>query len=267
MVLGAALTVAGAFLPNLRAWHMLNVDTVEELEGQYEAEGITENVGAAYANVHGLNRQSAITQFLHGEVDTLSFDARLFAHDTFFSSVTDDLNTLKSWVRRDDRVARPPIIVFWVGDASIYLECVITKISGITYDTQTVLGAVRGCSMNIELAQYVPFELESGPAPETRYHRTKSREYPELLAVREYGDPMLGVIIRHRHPQKLLFLPGDTAKLPSVDAIKNKPRVPQSNALKGLTSRKASDQRDTREDTFMALNARTYVSTLIPEDL
>jgi hypothetical protein len=53
---------------------MINVDTGEELEGQFEAVNLTENPGApSYAGFTSLNRENEVLQFLHGNADTITF--------------------------------------------------------------------------------------------------------------------------------------------------------------------------------------------------
>lgn len=251
---------------DLRSWSMANQTTGEVITGQFEAENVVEGVSATWGSEAALNRETPVRQFLHGNSTTLSFQARLFARDSVFNTVKEDLDKIKEWCnKRNLNTGRPPVVTFWAGNGDLLIEATINSISNITYDTLTALGTLRGCSMTIELEQFTPFTLESGPAPETRYAYAKEREYPELMAAREYGDPMLGVIIRQRHPQRPLTQTGDTVKLPSLDAIKNLPRAPSSLALAGVTSRVDSPQKANRDATFERLNARRHWSAVILE--
>lgn len=244
--------------PNFRTWHMINVDTGETLRGQYEAAGISENVGVTYGEHTSLNRQNAALQFLHGNADTLSFQARIFASHAF-QSVKGELERLKAWTRRQDREARPPIIIFWIGDASVYIECVIDSLSDISYDRFGFSGEIRGATLTVNLRQYVPFSIEGGEPAETRYHRARRRDYYEGLTWREYGNALLGDVIRKRHPTKPHILAGDIIKLPSLAAIRRERVTPRSLALQGAYEKRDTPQRQRLREMLDSRN-RTYVS-------
>jgi len=248
-------------LPNWRAWHMINVDSGEEIEGDYEPTDLSENLSNTYQEHFALNRSNPITQFLHGNSDTLSFQARLYASH-ILSSIDDQLKTIKEWIRRRDDVMRPPIIVFWVGDSTIYQECVIESISDIRYDTLTFFGALRGATMRINLRQYVPFDPAGGEPPETRYHRAKAGDYFEMLCYREYGNPDLGDAIRKRNPEKPNLQVADVVKLPSAEAIRKHRTETTSIPLQDAYVKRETPQKTNRQYYFDARN-RAYVSHVI----
>jgi hypothetical protein len=256
-------------LPNFRAWHIINTDNFEEIEGDFEAVGVTRNVTTSYSQKTTLNRQDPITQFLHGNADTLTFQGRAFAHDALLGDATEKLTKLIEWTKRDPDLGRPPVVLFFVGDADpIYGDffSIIESISDITYDSPTVTGAVRGVSFTVNLRQFTEFELETGPAPETRSHNAKQGEYMELIAEAEYGNPMMGDIIRKRHPDLQLLRTGNVVGLPSFEAIRRTKVVPTSIQLQGLTKSKASPQKDLRDHHLDRLN-RIGRSVVVPEGL
>ena len=249
-----------------RLWHMLNIDTEVQLDGQFDPGDVTESVSASYAETHTLNRQTPISQFLHGDSDTLTFQARLFAGDSS-QSILPALDTLKAWTRRDPNLSRPPHILFWVGDGSLRMvQSVIESLGSIRYDRHRSDGSIRGVTMTVSLREVVDFSLISVPPPETRFHKVRADEYQEFLAAREYSEPLLGDVVRKRQPRLDILQPGDTFELPSRDAIRNIAVVPRSVALRNTTSRKQSLERTNREFHFNRTN-REVLSTIIPEGL
>jgi hypothetical protein len=268
--IGLAAAAASRFLPTFRTWRLVNTDVPGSIvEGDFEALGVTRNVSANYATHKALNQFKPITQYLSGNLDTLSFQGRLYQSHGF-DNITEKFNTLVAWTNRDPDLRRPPIVLFSVGDGdTVYFDnalSIIKSISDIQYDSPTVTGGVRGIAFTINLEEYAEFSLENPPPPETRYARAKDGEYMELLAQREYGEPLLGDVIRKRHPALQIVEAGDVVKLPSFDAIRTTAVIPRSIALQGLTLRKESDQKDVRDFHFDR-NNRTFYSTVIPKGL
>lgn len=245
---------------------MINVDTGDEIEGQFEATGVSETVGYEIAETHALNHQNPVIQFLHGNSDTLNFQARLFQSDTFDGTPLEQLETLKEWTRKDESVRRPPIIVFWIGDGTIYQECLLTGLSGIQYGRPTSLGGIRDVTMTVNLVQFVPFDTKGEPPPETRFHKAKEGQYHELIAAREYGRPLFGDIIRKRNPRQQVVQQGDTVPLPSIEAIRSEPIAPTSIAMKTTTTKKDTPQNALRRKVLDRLN-RSQFSAVVPEGL
>lgn len=207
-----------------RTWYLYNLDTKEKLQGQFVAENVVENVGGTYAERWALSRQHSILQFVHGNSDTVTFQGRFFMTSELLVVINDPkvkIQTLKKWVRRDQKLGRPPILSFWIGDAHLSLtECILEQVSNITYAPPSASGLLRDVSFTINLRQWWPYDISLGTEPpETRYHPAKRRDYYEMLALREYANPMLGDVIRKRHPDKTIVRVGDLIKLPSKAAI------------------------------------------------
>jgi len=239
-------------------WFLMNHDSGEQLQGQFVAENVNENIGATYAERFPLNSQFPIMQFVHGNNDTVSFNGRFFRTSELFGMGTDpyeSLALLKSWARRDDKTKRPPLLMFWIGDAHVGLHyCVIEQISGIAYAPPTAWGVLRDVTFTVELRRWEPWALEVFEPPETRYHHARSMEYYELLALREYGSAMMGDIIRKRHPAKPFIQIGDIVKLPSADAIAKDKVEPKSLALYRAFGRNDTPTKRRRQQIFDARN-------------
>lgn len=251
MSLGAAAIGIGATLlskfVNAKTWTLINLDTNEVLQGQFPPDGNTESVGASYAEINGLNRQHPILQFIGGESDKVTLQARFYKRDLSDDSPVDKIKVLKSWARRDAKTRRPPILVFALGGGDLQLDqCVLEGVRDIQYSPPDLIGGVRQIRFSLELKRYKPFDPEATQVTDTRYARAKDGDYYEFLAQQEYGDPLIGDVIRKLHPTQLLLEPGNIVKLPSIEGVR-KTRVTQTSiALKTAFGRKDTPQRRLR---------------------
>jgi hypothetical protein len=242
---------------------MINVDTGYTLVGQYEATDLTERPGnPAYSGHISLSRQDEIVQFLHGQADRVTFKGRIFA-STIIEDCKEEIDTLKGWLKADDRTKRPPIIVFMAGSGDIYIESVLESLGDITYDTLSLFGNMKGATFTVTLRQYVPFEIAGEFLHETRYARAKSGEYYEMLAYHEYGEALKGVLVRRRHHSSYVA-PGDIVKLPSAPALGKATIQPASGVFEdGFGNRDTPTKRLRNE--YLALRGGAFVSHLIKE--
>lgn len=248
---------------SLDVWNLQNLQNAERLEGQFPPISVTRELGNEWAAHTAISRDNAILQFLHGKQETLSVQVRLYARDAVFNNVDNDLKKLEEWRKPDSLYGnRPPTLSFWLGDGHLFLDCIIDSLSGITYARPTSQGAPRDITLTINLKAYKKFSLNDTGNFETRYNRTKERDYYELLTQREYANPLMGDIIRKRHPDQPNLQVGSIVKLPSVEAIRSQ-RVEQTSiALQTAYGRKDTPQRALRLQAFENHNV-TYVSHVI----
>lgn len=250
---------------NLGAWFLQNTETGQILKGDFPPVNYTRSRSNSYARHTSISRTNAIMQFLHGEAQKLSVDIRLFGRDIAFNSVERDLVLMESWMMPQSGLNDiPPVMTFWVGDAHVIMDCVIISMANIRYGTPDIKGGVRDVSLTLELEEYVKFDINDNRLFETRYHRARQRDYYEMLTFREYGDPMMGDIIRKRHPTKPVINVGDTIKLPSIAAVRRDVVEPKSITFKGAFAKKDSPQKTLRA-TMFDLRARPYVSHILVE--
>jgi len=243
------------------------LDSGEELEGQFAPIGPAETVGAVYAEHTSLNRQNAIIQYLRGTTPTYSFTARFYALHSTDTKPEEDIATLKSWTKRQADLGRPPRVTITVGNQVPLPEAVIEEPLSVAYvDDALPEGAVRGADITVNLRNYHKFSLDTSPEPSTRYHRSRTGDYYELLAWWEYANPLLGDVVRKEHPDKQTLTEGDVVKLPSLGAIKGTTVKPTSTALQKSIGAKDTAQRRLRQSEFER-HDRTYVSAVIPEGL
>jgi len=251
-----------------RKWYLRNEDTDETIESQFPTPNVTREVTNNYARHIALNRSKEIIQYLSSKNDTVSFEGMFFDEGTFFDLFTNSaegkINKIISWAKKDDELGRPPIVTFWVGNGFLEQTSVIESVTGINYSEPTSLGALRKVTFTINLLQYEDFDLGGISILETRYHRARVRDYYELLTYREYGNALIGDVIRKRHPDQPNLESGDVVKLPSIGAIRTKKVQPTSIALSTAYGRKETPQRALRIATFDSRN-RKYVSHVVVE--
>jgi len=249
-----------------KTWWLKNLDSGEKLEGQYEAVNPTEEIGNTYAELWTLNRQHAIHQFVHGNTDQVQFDGRFFRTSELLDMGTDpqaDLDKLKSWARYDDKLKRPPILMFWIGDAHLfYGKCFIEQIGSINYGSPTSSGKLRDVSFSVSLKRWVPYVLEEEEQGETRYHHAKRRDYYEALTQREYGNALMGDVIRKRQPNLPTIQVGDIVILPDYDKIRTTKVTQASVPLKTAFGAKDTPQRRLRLEYLASRNRARYSHVL-----
>jgi len=260
-LIGVGASLASNLIPNMKVWILTNLDTGEELQGQFEPEGLTKEVNSTWGEFTSLNRQNPIMQFLQGQSDQIAFTARLFRNHSLDDSPKDKLEKLESWIRIDSSVRRPPILQLSVGDGHINMNCVITGLSQ-KYGRPDFFGGLRDISVDISLKQFVTFSLDDEQQTDTRYARVKEREYYELLAYQEYGNPLLGDIIRKNHPQYQRLQPGNIVKLPSIEGIRNQEVKQTSVPLKTAFGKKNTPQKQLRI-RFFESRSESYTSHLL----
>lgn len=257
-IIGAGAATGASFIPNYRVWNILNLDTDTLLQGQFEAEDVTENAAAAWAEHISLNRQRPIQQFVHGEANTLSFTGTAFKMTLGDTSITDMVPVLRTWIKMDQDLRRPPILHFWIGEGEVSITCVMTSIS-FKHMRPNFIGLQQHVTFTVNLKEFTSFSLSDAEQTDTRYHVVKEGEYFELLAQREYKNPMLGVVLRERHPGKINLRPGEIVTLPSIEGVRTKTISQKSLVFKGGFGRKLTAQKAVISET-LERNSGSYES-------
>ncbi len=238
-----------------------NDNEKEKVQGQFPITP-NKNIGSKFASHGALNRKTPIVQFLSGASDKISFAARFFARDMFFSGVQDSLDQLEAWAKPDETLRRPHILSFWVGDGHLGMSSCYIESLGESYQQPNVLGAIRDVTITINLVEYTDFNLEGIALGETLYYRAKERDYYELLAQSQYGNALLGDVIRKRHPDKKNIGVADIIKLPSIEIIRKESVTPKSLQLQTAYGRRETDQRALRLKMFER-RQRTHYSHVL----
>jgi len=258
---GVGASLASTLIPNMKVWRLYNLDSNEIIEGQFEPEGLSEEISSSWAQFTSLNRQNTILQFVHGNADQVAFNGRFFRNNALDSNPKDKLEALKSWARIDKSVRRPPILQFSVGDGHVSVNCIITGLS-VRYERPDFFGGLRDVLFSVSLLQFTTFSLDDEEQTDTRYARAIERDYYEMLAYKEYNNPILGDIIRKNHPDKQRLQPGDIVKLPSIEGIRDKEVTQTSTTLKTAFGKRDTAQKRLRL-SFFDKRSDSYISHLL----
>ena len=226
---------------------------------------MTREISSNYASHTALGRANPILQFLNRNAETVSLSATLFRQDVARNTVEEDFALLQTWTEPDDAFNnRAPVLSFYVGDGHVQIDCVLEALTGVTYDRPTLTGGVRKIVFNVNLKQYQEFSLESTKATDTRFHITKERDYYELVAQREYGDPLKGDIIRKRNPTKPNMQVADRIPFPAIAGIRLERVTQTSLALATAYGKRTSPQKTNRLGIFDRRNL-PFVSHIVIE--
>ena len=266
MGIGAALVGVGATLLSkmlaLKAWSLQNVSTGEMLKGQFPAEEVSRAVGGNWAEIQALNRQTAFLQFLNGKTQTLAVRSRFYKRDMFDDSPVERIEKLIEWTMILPSFRRPPLLTFFLGDGlGLQMDVILEGVSDIRYSEPNALGGIRQVSFTLEMRRWSRSALIAADqeVTDTRYARAKTGDYYELLCEKEYGDAMVGVVIRQRHPTQPLLVEGDIVKLPALEGVRGTVPTQQS-----LIFAKAFGRRDTPQKRlrlqWMERRAKSFVA-------
>lgn len=258
----AQLTTQNPKNSNRNGWSLKNNDTGQIISGQYLPEGYQENVTANFQDITTTNIQEPFNQWINGNAETANFKVRIFTHSPLLS-VKNDIETLKKSIQRDARLNRPPNYIFTYGTEISYF-CNITNVAPVEYDEiDNTVGTIRGARFTLGLRKLtnLPTGNELGSfksdlgiisgvgsliqdisnlifIPGGSLH-TKSRTISakqgdtfESLAQREYGDALVGDILRRTQPEKADLKPGDDVIMVDDTEVFQIKVTPQSHMLK-----------------------------------
>lgn len=189
--------------------------------GQFVAQSLTKTVSASIARSTSFNSQYPILQWIAGELETISFRAKLWEKDSLDVRAAEKLETLEQLVKRQSHLKRPPVCAFSIGAVqSLEINCLVRSLGGITYDELRDDGSFRGATLQIVLERYEVFDVSatdpSVPEKYTRIRRARAGDSYESIALDEYADPELGVLLRQLNPR----VPGmDLSNLYSKDPV------------------------------------------------
>ncbi len=258
MGIGNALVGIGGTLISkmlsLKTWSLKNTEDGTVLKGQFPAEQVTRNVGGNWAEIQALNRANAFIQFLNGKTETLEVKSRFFKRDLLDDSPTEKIDKLIEFTQATLRFRRPPLLTFYLGDGlGLQFDCICEGVTGIEYGEPNALGGIRQVSFTMQFKKVSGSQNAISGEQEvtdTRYHHAKEGEYYELICEQEYGDPMIGVVIRQRNPTMALLSPGDIIALPALEGVRGLTPKQQSIPLKTAFGRKDTLQRTLRIQYF-----------------
>lgn len=249
-----------------KAWSLKNDDTDEVIRGQYVPQNYTENIGSNIIDSITLNQQDPFPQWINGQAETITFTGRLFATNSS-KNIKQDVDILKSANKKVESLKRPPIFTFTYG-VEIAFKCFVITVGGIKYDEIRGDGTLRGVEFNISLRKIVPEDIQGQSAAsnlaakiktaagivigataiasslnlinipggslhkKSRTIKVKRGDTFESIASLEYGNALVGDILRRIQPDKVILQTGDNVILVDEIEIFQINVTPQSVALK-----------------------------------
>lgn len=253
--------VANPF-PDIKQWYIIVregtvlFDRGDRISGQFTPQQMTKNKGSVIAEAGGYSRMSPIIQWVGGKLDTYTFQARLFSAHRDDQTAADKLTQIEYLMEAESTLGRPPIVSFFWGVAiPDGFPCMVDSIGGITYDEIRSDGTPRGVTLSITLKHRTRFRFEqvvTAQTERTPTHIAIHGETYEMIAEREYGDPMLGVLLRQMNPRSPMtknaprsvadLSPGDEVKIYPIRDMRREPVRPKCHILR-MDNRLAADNR------------------------
>lgn len=218
-----------------------------------------------------------VLQWARGSVDEITFKSILWRHNMGVSSevnialysgqvegVTEDnyadrirelshtymkelLDKLVGLTRQYEDLGRPPICIFtW----SIWrVRCLVEQIGNIQIIASDENHVPLGYRFTVTLKRYMNYSTEDsyaismydkGRSGFTKHISFNDEDTYELIADREYGDPMLGIALRRLHSSSPFPTTGDVCKIPAnawTRTVRTAIRTPESPILKSSEDR------------------------------
>lgn len=247
-----------------KAWSLEMIDSPNtKYIGQFLAENPVENVGARISNQESLNTQNPNRQWTGGEAETFTFEARIYARDSL-KDIAAKIQQLKSFARKRDDLGRAPMFIFSFG-TQLSFTCFVKSLGGIKYDELRSDGTLRGASFTITLEKIDERAVDGsiglaakikavggiissavglaagiglinipGGSLHTigRTIRAKEGDTFEGIANKEYGDALIGDVLRRANVNIANIEANDEVILVEKREIFTIDVTPQSNALK-----------------------------------
>lgn len=153
-----------------------------------------------WATTATMNQDQPIQQYSNGKEKGWKFTMKLWAEDSS-QDIQEMYELMKRCVVKDIGLARPARFVFLWGQA-IHSTVVIKSLGDPRWDSLRDDGSLRGVTMGIVLAVYDPvnYGLTGQADPHTYYYTIRYGDTWEGIALAEYGDPMLGCLLRQDNP-------------------------------------------------------------------
>jgi hypothetical protein len=257
--------------PVAKLWVLSDLDRNEDVVGQFIPQDVTKTVSGSIAHGAVTGGQHPILQWVAGDVEIVTFRAKLWAADSTDLTVEDRLERLEGLVKRAADLGRPPVCAFsWGFLGTLTLDCLVKSLGGVTYDEVRPDGSLRGASLTITLERYEAPELTitdpSVPEKFTRVRRARRGDTYESVALEEYGDALLGVLLRQLNPR----VPGmQLADLRARDPIHVFPEEylrtlriePKFHAFRSGPGHEAAEE---RRRALLDLRARDAFTTDLP---
>lgn len=249
-----------------KTWMITDLSLGESIMGQFPPSNVVKDLAGDVAEAGMVNSDTTILQWVGGRTDTVTFGAYLHTDDNTDRSVEQKLKRLEDLVKRSSFQPHPPICRFSMASfKTLSIDCLVTSLGGISYDEAMADGTPMGVTLNITLKRYqeLQFKVTDPTIPQTftRMRRAIRGETYEEIAQDEYGDALLGVLLRQLNPRTVDMHVADLAALDAVHVFPEEylltiPIVPQWHGM-----REGRGNEDAEQMLQDLLDLRAGVST------
>lgn len=249
-----------SLLPTPVLWPMDNNGDWLPIRFQFIPGTFTMDVKSNYAEASSLGRDQPLLQFVRGEIDTFTFEAKLFSQSVI-QEVNSLLALLKRATKKDDRLGRPPIWMFIYGSI-VQEQVVIESLGGIKIGMLRPDSLLRMADLTVVLKKYTPFDVAitgiDQNAGNTSLIKTiaKAGALWEGVALASYASAALGPILAQR--QGTSTPPAGAVALPPKTEMLKAQLQPQAPPLQRTDAGIAAVS-----NIFAARNAVVKVSTVL----
>lgn len=220
-------------------WRISSKETGVDVEGQFTVDQININtIGGIYADITTVNQSHPITQWIRGQLETITLTSELWAKDRTDNIIEKFTNLLKL-CQRDENLHRPPICIFSFGSA-LSIQCFLEHVSNVGYGPLRPDGTPQRIHFTLTVRSYVPSVVNptdpSKPERQSRIRKAKTGETYESIAFDEYGDASLGEFLRRWSRYRPDLTEGDGVHILTVEYMARQGRVrPQTQILRTMT--------------------------------
>ena len=271
-----------------KGWELVSQDLASDLtfKGQFISENMRDGVGAIINSSQALNQQAPSKSYGGGENEIFTFTSKLFANNSF-KNIKQQIETLKSMAKRNKELRRPPIFLFTAGteisftcfvkgigfnigelrsdgslrdaDISITLEKILEQVTGnaatsLASQIKFAAGIVAGAAGIFAQASKL-INIPGGSLHTIdKTKRVIDGDTFESIAAAEYGDALLGDILRRAQPELADLKSNDVVQLVEATEINQIAITQQSVALKNTPENLAL-----REEFLELRNRKTTI--------
>jgi len=213
----------------------LNITVV----GQFTVDDLQLNtIGGVYADVTSVNMAHPISQWIRGQLETITLTSEFFAEHQD-DEITSRFADLLRLTRRDEKLMRPPVCVFSFG-TKLSMMCHLEHVANVAYGPLRPDGTPQRIRFTLTLRNYTPSVVNptdpSKPEHQSRMRKVKTGDTYESISADEYGEAMNGEFLRRWSGYRPDLKEGDEVHILAADYIARQGRVrPRSAILYQMT--------------------------------
>lgn len=247
-ILSVLPTAEGGSSKLAKVWNLEGIDDGFQIKflGQFIAEGMKENAGSVLSETSTVGKEKPDFQYLRGEGEQFSFSTKMYATNSLVS-LRQQIQMLKMFTKRDRNLKRLPRALFTSG-TEIALTVFVKSVE-LAYEELRDDGTIRAVNLSISLqiideklsidaatslAQQVKYASGQIGAAAALFSRSargilnipgaslhtigrntivRYGDTFESIAAKEYGNALLGDVLRRAQPQKEPIKAGDQITL------------------------------------------------------